>query len=226
LVGVLVVVLLVGGGSYVAFHGAKKVVPVPEDVCKCSDIADMENRVNEAAAGAGAFAQLVGAQAAADAASGTTTMYTDALYLKGKSAAQSAVSAAHTAGAGTGKAETGSDCVTQIDAPTDCLRASLQTHENLHSTTCDALKASGKVAKLGDYKFTMTIVDYWREEVAAYSAELNYLGRQLARVKADPTCAKPKVTVETYPGAKTKEQQQERLAGARRRVTSYVAGII
>jgi Na+-transporting methylmalonyl-CoA/oxaloacetate decarboxylase gamma subunit len=227
LVVVLVVIVIVGGVSFFAFRGAKKVVQVPEDVCQCPDLADIENRVKEAGAGAGAFAKMANTQAAADAAAGTTTTYTDALYLQGKNEAQAAVNAAHAPGARTGTGETGSDCTTEITAPTECLRAALQSHENVHSATCDALKAAGKVGKLGDYKFTMSIADYWRNEVAAYSEELNYLGRQLARLKSDPAC-KPKaaVKVETYPGSTSKEAQQERLAGAFRRVTSYVSGII
>lgn len=227
LVGVLVVVVVIGGVSFFAFRGAKKVVPVPEDACQCPDLADIENRLNEAGAGAGAFAKMANASAAADAAAGTTTMYTDALYLQGRAVAQAAVSAAHTPGARTASGETGTDCTTTITAPTECLRAAVQSHENVHSATCDALKAAGKVGKLGDYKFTMSIADYWRNEVAAYSEELNYLGRQLARIKSDPACKpKTKVTVETYPGSSSKEAQQERLAGALRRVTSYVSGII
>jgi hypothetical protein len=227
LVGVLVVILIIGGASFLSFRGAKKVVPVPEDVCQCADLADIENRLKEAGAGAGAFAKMANASAAADAAAGTTTMYTDALYLQGRGVAQAAVSAAHTPGARTGSGETGSDCTTEITAPTECLRAALQAHENVHSATCDALKAAGKVGRLGDYKFSMTLADYWRNEVAGYSEELNYLGRQLARIKSDPACKpKTKVTVETYPGSSSKEAQQERLAGALRRVTSYVSGII
>jgi hypothetical protein len=226
LVGLLVVVVVVGGVSFVAFRNDQKVVPVPEDVCKCSDLTDMESRVNEAAAAAAAFANSMLKQSAADSASRSAAMYNEGSYTSETATAQPAVTAATTPGARTGSGKTGTDCVTKVEAPTECLRAGLQTHENIHSTTCQALKAAGKVGTFGDYKAAMTMVDYWREEVTAYSAEMEYLGRQIARVKADPAC-KPKTAVkeERYHGAGSKEDQKDRLAAARRRVTNYVSGI-
>ena len=66
------------------------------------------------------------------------------------------------------------------------------------------------------------MVDFWAEDREGYEKEVDYLTRNINRLNNDPKC---KVKVSTYPGAESKEQQKERLAGARRRVGGYVKGI-
>jgi hypothetical protein len=210
------------------FQGDVKVAPVDENVCQCSDLEDMKNRIAEAGAAAKAFAVFTSDQATADAASGTTTMYSQARDAQTTAVAQGAVTAAQKAGTNSGKGKTQTDCVTKIETSSACIRQSLQLHENVHSATCQAIKAAGKDTT-GDFKEVLSLVQYWSEEVKAYSKEIEFLTRQIARVSADPACAPPPPVAaaeERYPGAATKEEQKERLAGATRRVLSYVSSII
>ncbi len=220
LVGVFVVLVVIGGVSFVAYRNAKQAVPVPENACQCSDLRDVENRMKEASAAVGAYAQLINGLGPA------AQMYDSGVYAQGNVSVQAAVDAAHQAGAGTGTGTTDTACITRIQAPTECLRAALQTHENVHSDACQAAKASGAVGTYGDYKTAMTMANYWSEEIAGYTAELAYLGRNLVRIKTDPSCNPAPVAVETYPGAGDRQDQQERLAGAWRRVAAYVSGIV
>jgi hypothetical protein len=183
----------------------------------------MESRVQEATAAINAINGL--SQAQSMRPNGTTTMYTPAQYNQGRDATQPDVSAARRAGARSGKGETDSNCKPTITSYSACLSAGLQTHENAHIKECraytDMVKATGKKGP-ADWKEAKTMMNYWAEDVGAYQAEVDYLNRQIARVKADPAC-KPKVS--TYPGSESKEEQQQRLAGSMRRVTKYAKTI-
>jgi hypothetical protein len=227
IIAALIAAGMLGGAAW-WFHGDVKEAPVDGSVCQCSDVEDMKNRIAEAAAAAKAFAIFTTDQASADAASGATTMYSHDRDDQTTAVAQGAVTGAHKAGTNSGKGKTQTDCVTKIETSSACIRQSLQLHENVHSATCQAMKAAGKDAT-GDFKESMSLVQYWSEEVRAYSKEIEFLTRQIERVAADPACAPPPPVAaaeERYPGAESKEDQKERLAGATRRVLSYVSAII
>jgi len=223
LVGVFVAVVVIGGVSYVVYKDAKHIVAVPPIACHCKDVADIENRIAEAQAAIDAYTGMINAITASDAAAGKPTMFSSAQRAQGEGDVQNAVSGAHHPGATTGSGETDTACVTTIKTSSECIRASLQTHENVHSASCQASKQSGRTGTYGDYKASMTMADYWREEVVAYSAELTYLGNNLAQAKAEPGCKAVAVKAETYPGRGDKEELKQRLAGAWRRVSSYVS---
>jgi hypothetical protein len=227
IVAALIAAGMIGGAAW-WFHGDVKVAPVDENVCQCSDLEDMKNRIAEAGTAARAFAAFTSDQLSADDAAGTTTMYSEDRDNQTTAVAQGAVTSAHTTGTTSGKGKTQTDCVTKIETSSACIRQSLQLHENVHSTTCQAIKAAGKDTT-GDFKDTMSLVQYWSEEVRAYSKEIEFLTRQIARVSADPACAPPPPVAtaeEKYPGAESKEDQKERLAGATRRVLTYTSSII
>jgi hypothetical protein len=219
---VLVAVVVIGGVSYVVYKDAKQIVPVPPIACHCKDVADIENRIAEAQAAIDAYTQMINAISASDAA-GKPTMFSSAGRSQGEANVQNAVNVAHHPGTTTGSGETDTACVTTIKTSSECIRASLQTHENVHSASCQAAKQSWRTGTYGDYKASMTMADYWREEVAAYSAELTYLGNNLAQAKAEPGCAPVAVKQETYPGRSDRYELKQRLAGAWRRVSSYVS---
>jgi hypothetical protein len=226
LVGILITVGAIAIVFYLlnrSFGTPQEQVPVPEDVCGCRDLYEMESRVQEATAAIAAINGLSQAQLATP--NGAATMYTPAQYNQGVDATQPDVSAARRAGARSGSAKTDSNCKPKFDSYSKCLEAGLKAHENVHIRECraytDKVKATGQSGP-ADWKEAKTMVDYWAEDVSAYQAEIDYLNRQIARVKADPEC-KPKVS--TYPGAESKEEQQQRLAGSKRRVTKYAKTI-
>lgn len=223
LIGVFVVIVVIGGVSYYKYKDAKTIVPVPPDACKCKDVEDMANRIAEAEAAIARYTQMITAIMASDAAAGKPTMFSADQHARGEASVQTDVNGAHKAGATSGSGQTDSACVTTVKSGSECIRASLQSHENLHSASCQGAKASGRVGKYDDYKMSMTMADYWREEIAAYGEEIKYLTEALARIKTDPTC-KP-VAEATSPGGEDKEAVAERQTGAFDRVAAYVAAL-
>jgi hypothetical protein len=226
LVGVFVIVVVIGGVSYFVYKDSKSIVPVPPIACHCPDIADIRNRLNEAGAAAAKYAQMSEAMTTADGPAGTPTMFSEDRWKQGEDAVQKDVNAAYTPGTKSGKGATDTACVTRVESASPCIRASLQTHENVHAASCEASKRSGATGTYGDYKASMTMANYWREEVAAYTEEVRYLSSNLAQAMAEPGCNPPAVAVkdETYPGRANKEDMRTRLAGAWRRLSAYVSG--
>lgn len=211
---IVLAALGIGGGAlYWKFWDAPKAVPVADDVCHCPDVPAMEKRLKEDTAAVAEYHKMIDEET-------EPRMWTEQAYLQGKARVSNAVT---NPGGTTGYGEThGDDCTTELTSPpSDCLKAILQTHENLHSLACQAVKHSPKDPG-GDYRKSMTIVTYWREEAAGYEAEMAYIRRQMAVAKLESPCF---VGVETSSPTKSKEQQQQRLAGSRRRVSSYVRGI-
>jgi hypothetical protein len=226
LVGVFVIVVVIGGVSYVFFKDSKSIVPVPPVACHCSDTADIRNRLNEVGAAAAKYAQMASTITTADGPAGKPTMFSKDQWKQGEDAVQKDVNAAYTAGAKSGEGETDTACITRVESASACIRASLQTHENVHAATCQAVKQSGRIGTYDDYKATMTMADYWREEIAAYTEEARYLSSNLAQAMGESGCNPPPAAVkaETYPGRESKEDMRVRLAGAWRRLSAYVGG--
>ena len=98
---------------------------------------------------------------------------------------------------------------TSEDKPA-CTRWALQTHENVHSAACQ--KFAGSSGK-GNWIAAGTMEAYWREDAGAYQAEIDFLKSKLAKCPPQQT---------TYIGPETKEEQQQRLAGSKRRVQKAV----
>jgi len=226
LVGLFVIIVVIGGVSYFVYKDSKSIVPVPPIACHCSDIADIRNRLKEVGAAAARYAQMAGTITAAAGPAGQPAMFSEDRWTQGEAAVQSDVNAAYTPGTKSGKGKTDTACVTRVESASACIRASLQTHENVHAASCEAAKQSGRTANLGDYKAAMTMADYWREEVAAYTEEARYLSSNLAQAMGESGCNPPPAAVkaETYPGRANKEDMRTRLAGAWRRLSAYVGG--
>ena len=109
------------------------------------------------------------------------------------------------------------DCKPHVPpGTTKCIQGSFQAHENVHQRECLAF-ADRPINRFSDWKKAKTMVEFWREDLEAYQAELDFLKDALARATAECTG--------NYPGAASKEEQQQRLAGSKRRLTQYATGI-
>jgi hypothetical protein len=181
-------------GAYMIFHqsGAQQVVAVPSGKCTCEDIPDLRNRLNEVNAAITEYQAAIGDVQAHDAGVGSPTMYNEGTFNDEKANVQNAINGAHTKGTRSGSGDTGTDCGTTVKAPTACLQGSFQTHENVHATTCqrtrDQLKSQGKGSWTTNYKDSMTMIEYWNDEIAGYRAEIPYLNAEIAGAQAKGGC--------------------------------------
>jgi hypothetical protein len=189
----------------------KTVVEPNDSACDCSDLLDMINRRDLAKVANKSIEGLSQTQSANDARAGKAEMYSDELYGPGKDANKAAIQKANT-GAPPGGGETPPyTCSPDVSAgSTKCMRASLQAHENVHQQAC--LK---NTKRFTNYKYEKTMVEFWQEDHDGYQAEVNFLDRNIAK------CTR----VSNYPGARSKEEQQQMLAGSKRRATQYAAGL-
>lgn len=207
----LVVILVVGavilGGLLVAAYKGRivnGVKPILPDACPCNtdqDRKDMENRLAEVEAAAQKNLELASDASSSKPFSGSQ-----------KESNVSQVSEAMGAAQVNKVAGTEPNCATWTseDKPV-CIRSALQVHENVHSAACQKFaKGGGK----GDWKEAGTQGDYSREDARAYEAEIDFLKSKLA--------ACTKVDTNMYPGTETKEEQQQRLAGSKRRLQKAV----
>ena len=109
------------------------------------------------------------------------------------------------------------DCKPHLpQGTTKCIQGAFQAHENVHQRECLAF-ADRPTNRFSDWKKAKTMVEFWQEDLEGYQAELGFLKEALTRATAPCTT--------NYPGAESKEEQQQRLAGSKRRVTQYVAGL-
>jgi len=188
----IAVLALIIGGLYYMYGNQKQVVPVQSGQCTCKDIPDLKNRLNEVNAAIAEYQDAIGTQQAHDAKAGSPTMYNEDDYNEERGNVQNAIIAAHTKGTRSGSGDTGTDCGTTVTAATPCLQGSFQTHENVHAATCqrikDQLKSEGKFSWTTNYKDSMTMIDYWNDEIAGYRAEIPYLNQEIAHAKSTPGC--------------------------------------
>lgn len=191
LVAILLVALVLGGLYYV-YGNQKQVVPVASGKCTCNDIPDLKNRINEVNAAIGEYQAAIGDVQSHDAGTGKPTMYNEGTFNEEKANVQIAINGAHTQGTRSGSGDTGTDCGTTVKAATPCLEGSFQSHENVHAATCQRikgqLKSGDKLSWTTNYKDSMTMVEYWNDEIAGYQAEIPYLNQEIARAKSDPGC--------------------------------------
>ena len=192
-------------------HRDKTVVQPNDEVCQCPDLLDMIHRRDLAKAAIQSIDGLSKDQAANDARAGKAEMYSDELYVPGKEANQAAIHKANTS-APPGAGETPPyTCSPDVSAgPTKCMQSSLQAHENVHQQACLA-----NPKRFANYKYAKTMVEFWQEDRDGYQAEVDFLTRNIDKC----------MHVSNYPGAQTKEEEQQRRAGSKRRVTEYGAGL-
>jgi hypothetical protein len=190
-----IVLLLVAGLFYymqIRHTIPAKVVPVSSGTCTCSDITDLENRLNVANAAIAEYQNGIQDVNDHDATVGKPTMYNEVTYAEERANVQIAINAVLPRGAPTGTGDTTTDCETVVKADTPCLQGSVQTHENVHSANCQnikqQLKDAGKLNDFTNYKDSMTMVEYWNDEIAGYQAEIAYINTNLATAKADASC--------------------------------------
>jgi len=173
---------------YFQHSDAKTIVPVAAGQCTCADVADLENRMGEANAAIAEYQAAIGELQGVDAKSGKKTMYSDELYEYEQENVLIAVKSVYQKGARSGKGDTDTACETKITASTPCMQGSFQTHENVHSATCQRVKQDlgDKYSPLTtDYRESLTMETFWNDEIAAYTAELNYINENLPKAKAD-----------------------------------------
>lgn len=180
LVAALVLIWVLWGRQ----KSAHKVVSIGEGACTCADTADMENRLKQVNAAIAEYKRMIQEVKGLDAQSGKTTMYSDGLY---QYTQENVLNAIREASRPTDvHGDTHTDCSTEVSAPTECLKGSLQTHENVHQATCK--KTRSTMASEGNYRNTMTMAEFWNDEIAGYSAEIGYLNKNLAVARADDSC--------------------------------------
>lgn len=204
----IVVVIVVWGTSAVLNYYTRQRdhrVPIPADACPCNtpeDRQDMEKRLAEAEAAA----RELNTDLASNASS-SKPFSGDAKESEGLPKIAEALGSKEVQKvAGTSPA-----CITWTskDKPA-CIRAALQTHENVHAAACDKyIDGGGK----GDWKAAGTMADYWREDAKAYQAEIDFLNSKLAKC--------PQAAV-NYPGRESREERAQRLDGSKRRVAKSV----
>ena len=204
-------VAVVTGGGWSAYHTRARdhTVPVTWASCECKDYDDIMNRLAQASA----LEAEINNNMIPNGNSGD--MYTEARYTANKPKLQAVANSAQS-GRSTGTAETRPWCGAVMNgAPTTCMEAALQAHENVHAAACDAFVAGkGK----GDWKEAKKMVEYWREDAQGYKTEREFLEKAKNALDNDLNCHHH---VSSYPGAESKEEQQQRLAGSKRRVTKY-----
>jgi hypothetical protein len=191
----IVFVLIVASGLYLLTKHTipTKTVSVPGGMCTCADIPDLKNRLNEVNAAIEEYKAAIQDVNAHDATTGKPTMFNMGTYSDEKANLQTIVQSVHTPGTHSGTGETKSDCETTVTADTACIRGSLQTHENVHVPTCEKIKqklvnAGTYNALTTDYKTSMTMVEYFNDEIAGYQAEIPYINTNLEKAKTDASC--------------------------------------
>lgn len=211
MIAIIAAVLVLGVGGCTIFENDKTEVPPDPDACDCKDQQLMLNRLRLANAAIQSIDKLINDQTTKDA----QEMYSDDAYSVGKKANQAAVYKASEGDEYTGAADTPPvNCKPNVSKGNgNCMKASLQAHENVHQREC--LKYD---SVFRNYKNQKTMVAFWQEDREGYQKEVEYLDRQIAKVVK-------KCMQATYIGPETKEDQQQRRAGSQRRVSKYVAGL-
>lgn len=191
LVGIFILVAALLAVMYFQHSDPQKVVPVESGTCTCTDISDLENRLGEATAAIAEYQQATQEIKAVDAKNGKATMYSDDLYIYEQSNVQLAINDVHKAGTRSGSGTTDTACETKVEAGTPCLKGSFQLHENKHSETCQRIKQQmgDKYSSLTtDYRESLTMAEFWNDEISAYSAEITHLNKEIASARSKPGC--------------------------------------
>lgn len=185
----ILVLALVFGGLYYVYGNQKQVVSVDSGKCTCDDLSDLRNRLKEADAAIAEYKLAIKDVEKYQEESGKVVGYNEDTFREEQANVQKVIDAAYSTGAHSGTGDTGTDCGTTVNARTDCLRGSLQAHENVHASTCQRIKGQNQLAWNANYKDKMTMIEYWNEKIAAYTAEYAYLNAEIGRAKADGSCS-------------------------------------
>jgi hypothetical protein len=187
-------IIIISGLYYFFIYEPGHRVTVVEIDCDCSDLADIENRINEANAAIKEYGIMIEELKELDAKNGKTTMYSSGLQKDSDERVQAAVSKVSIKDAKEVVGETGKNCSITANATTKCLIKSMRAHEKSNSDSCEGVKdrlTAEKGMSAADstyYRDTFTLVEFWSDEIAAYTAELAYLNKNLQLARADKSC--------------------------------------
>lgn len=135
--------------------------------CECADARDLLNRINEANAAIAEYETQIEIMLAQEKTAGSRLKSTPELYRKMQDRVQRAINFATDSNARKATAKTSElTCETSIEAPTECLRSVIDTHESYHRATCPARRGIG---------VELFLTDIAKEEITAYNAEINYI---------------------------------------------------
>lgn len=155
--------------------------------CDCPDVFDLINRLNMAEAAVTALQGELPKVQAADTQAGKTSSMADRNaagqtnqdVLRG--VINEAMSHVQMLGGRTSRGETGGLCGSSVEASsTACMDEIVMFHEdNVHVRACAADRTAGRTTALG-FRAPQTTVDYVKEEIAGYQAEITRI-RQILR---------------------------------------------
>jgi hypothetical protein len=193
--GLVLSIITVSGLFYFFIYEPRHRSNVVEADCSCSDLGDIGNRINEANAAIKEYGIMIGEMTALDAKNGKPAMYGTSLYKESDGRVRAAIEKASKKGANAVTGETTRNCRIIADGPTECLIKAVQAHEKSNAAKCDAIKdrlSTEKGMYVADstyFRDTMTMVEFWRQEIDAYTAELKYLDKNQKLLRADNSCA-------------------------------------
>jgi hypothetical protein len=190
----VVTIITISGLWYFFIYEPQHRIRAVEIDCDCDDLADIENRINEANAAIKEYGIMINQLKELDAKNGKTTMYSLALQKLSDERVQTAVSKVSKKDAKEVIGETAKNCSITVNATTKCLIKSMRAHEKANSDSCERVKDKLMAEKgmyAADstyYRDTFSMTEFWNDEIAAYTAELVYLNRNLQLARADKSC--------------------------------------
>jgi uncharacterized protein YbaA (DUF1428 family) len=190
---VISIITITGLWYFFIYEPAHRVVVVEID-CDCNDLADIENRINEANAAIKEYGAMLEELQQQDAKSGKATMYSQALQKSSDERLEAALGKVSSKDAKTLVGETAKNCSITVNATTKCMIKSMRAHEKSNAESCERVKDKLMAEKgmyAADstyYRDTLTLAEYWKDEIAAYNAELVYLNKNLQLARADNSC--------------------------------------
>ena len=192
--GLVISIITISGLWYFFIYEPAHRVTVVEIDCDCSDLADIENRIKEANAAIKEYEKMIQELKERDAASGRTTMYNSALQKSSDERIEAAIGKVSSKDAKTLVGETAKNCAITFNATTKCMIKSMRAHEKSNADSCERVKdklmaEKGMYASDSTYyRDTFSMAEFWSDEIAAYTAELAYLNKNLQLARADKSC--------------------------------------
>ncbi len=168
--------------------------------CSCNDARDLLNRLNEAHAAIAEYRNQIEVIRNQESAEGkrikvTVKRYEEILQPK----IQEAINHVSDPGARHGTAKTNElSCQTSFNAPTECLRKTLDVHENVHRVACPSRRS---------VTAEVFLTDLIQEEISSYNTEINYI---LTLMREMPKLCQPQMWLGTI---KTKRTGSETKSG-------------
>lgn len=145
--------------------------------CTCEDARDLFNRLNEAYAAIAEYQNQIDGMLAKEKVIGGPFMYEDSTYRKMQDRIQAAINHVTDTEAKKAPAETFGDCNTDLSrAQTMCLKQVVDVHEDVHRRSCKEKKQLYDWTQgTHTWKQNMRMADVAKEEISAYTAEINYI---------------------------------------------------